>query len=76
MYTIVLFNKSYKQSIEQESMPRAKRAGVTFPEVLIELDKEQIEYLNNLENPSEWVRRAIDEKRRREKTLAKQEERL
>ncbi len=57
-------------------MPRAKRAGVTFPEVLIELDKEQIEYLNNLENPSEWVRRAIDEKRRREKTLAKQEERL
>ena len=67
----VLFNKSYKQSVEQKSMRRAKRVAVTFPEVLISLDKEQIEYLNTLKNPSEWIRKAIDEKRRREKTLAK-----
>jgi len=52
-------------------MRRAKRVAVTFPEVLISLDKEQIEYLNTLKNPSEWIRKAIDEKRRREKTLAK-----
>ncbi len=51
-------------------MPRAKPVAVTFPEVFIWLDKEQIEYLNTLENPSEWIRKAVDEKRRREKTLA------
>ncbi|MFQ6065426.1 MAG: hypothetical protein ACE5L6_08125 [Candidatus Bathyarchaeia archaeon] len=51
-------------------MPRAKPAAMTSSKVFIWLDKEQIEYLNTLTNPSEWIRKAIDEKRRREKKPA------
>ena len=76
MHATVLFNKSYMQSVEKKTMPRAKRSGGTFSKVFVELDQEQIEYLNTLENPSVWIRRAFDEKRRREMMLAKQEERL
>jgi hypothetical protein len=76
MHATVLFNKSYMQGLETKIMPRAKRSEGTFSEVFVELDQAQIEYLNTLENPSVWIRRALDEKRRREMTLAKQEERL
>ena len=53
--------------INIEGTSRAKRVDAAFQEVLIWLDKEQIEYLNTIANPSEWIRKAIDEKQRREK---------
>ena len=59
---------------KQESMPRAKQSETSLQELIIELDKEQIEHLSTLENPSMWVRRAIDEKLRREKTVTRHEE--
>jgi hypothetical protein len=55
-------------------MPRVKQSETSLQELIIELDKEQIEHLSTLENPSIWVRRAIDEKLRREKTLVRHEE--
>ena len=53
--------------INIEGTSRAKRADAAFQEVLIWLDKEQIEYLNTIANASEWIRKAIDEKQKREK---------
>ena len=33
----------------------------------VRLRRDQLKYLKEVENPSEWVRKAIDEKRKREK---------
>ncbi|MDH5460691.1 MAG: hypothetical protein OEZ29_07270 [Candidatus Bathyarchaeota archaeon] len=32
----------------------------------VRLRRDQLKYLKRVENPSEWVRKAIDEKRKRE----------
>jgi len=32
----------------------------------VRLRKDQLKYLKEVENPSDWVRKAIDEKRKRE----------
>jgi hypothetical protein len=32
----------------------------------VRLRRDQLKYLKKVENPSEWVRKAIDEKRKRE----------
>jgi hypothetical protein len=32
----------------------------------VRLRKDQLKYLKKVENPSDWVRKAIDEKRKRE----------
>jgi hypothetical protein len=37
----------------------------------VRLRRDQVEFLRKLENPSEWIREAIDEKRRREKRKIK-----
>ncbi|MFQ6064412.1 MAG: hypothetical protein ACE5L6_02950 [Candidatus Bathyarchaeia archaeon] len=33
----------------------------------VRLRTDQLKYLEEVENPSEWIRKAIDEKRKREK---------
>ena len=55
-------------------MPRAEQSETSLQELIIELDKEQVEHLSTLENPSMWVRSAIDEKLRREETLTRHKE--
>jgi hypothetical protein len=50
-----------------EGASHTKRDDAAFQEILIWLDKEQIEYLNTIANPSKWIRKAIDEKQKREK---------
>ena len=57
--------------INIEGTSRAKRDDAAFQEILIWLDKEQIEYLNTIANPSEWIREALDEKQRREKAKSR-----
>lgn len=40
----------------------------------VRLRRDQLRYLKEVDNPSEWVRKAIDEKRKREKKRKKETE--